>query len=369
MAIMRPSQALKDTLAGIHWGHDHNALLEVSPQVHDPRQEFRASVDAGLAQTPPRLECRFLYDEVGTHLFDAICNQPEYYPTRTEAGILEQHAEQIRQAVGASTLVELGSGLSAKTRFLLDAWTHQSPSVRYVAVDVSDSALVLARTQLCDRYASLQFLGLHGTYEEAFPLIPALPSPVTLVFMGSSLGNLTPDETRQFMQSISLALRPGDHFLLGVDLVKPVEILEAAYNDQAGVTAQFTLNIFARMNRELGTQLELDGLEHQAIWNPALEQIEIDVLVKRDQELVLSDPESRHRLRAGSRIRVEISRKFRIEPLSALLSAFGLRLEATYTDEQQWFAALLFRRVEDGQRTEEGCGEEKTAPADHVEDV
>lgn len=300
--------------------------------------DFLRGVVEGLSADPPHLDCRFLYDDEGTRLFDAICGLPEYYLTRAEAWILAHHAGDIRDRVGDATLCELGGGLSIKTRLLLDAWPAPR---RFVAVDVSDGALRQAEGLLTARYPDLRFRALHGTWAQVFPLLGDL-SPVLVLFLGSTIGNLDPAQTSAFLTDLSAALRPGDHLLLGTDLVKDPRILHDAYNDRAGVTATFTLNVFARMNRELGTAWDLGALEHQARWSPAREQVEIDAVFVRDQRVVL--PGLDRTFRAGERVRVEISRKFRPQVMREELAAHGLPVVETFTDDRGWFALHLARR-------------------------
>ena len=309
----------------------------------DDREAFARSVDRGLGARPPRLECRYLYDAEGSRLYEAITALDEYYLTRTEAALLARHADEVRRRVGATTLVELGSGSSAKTSYLLDAWARAARPVRYVPVDVSASALEGAARSLCPDRPWLEWIGLHASHDQAFPLLRTV-SPATVAFLGSSIGNLDDAELDAFLAQLAAALAPGDHFLVGVDLVKDPAVLEAAYDDGAGVTAAFTRNLFARMNRELDAGLDVTAFAHEARWEPAREQVEIHARVLRDQVLVLPSLDRRHHLPAGTRIRVEICRKFRLGPLGDRLRAAGLATVATWTDPPGWFALLLLRR-------------------------
>jgi len=311
----------------------------------DDREEFARSVDRGLGAAPPRLDCRFLYDAEGSRLYEAITALDEYYLTRTEAALLARHADELRRRVGPATLVELGSGSSAKTPLLLDAWARAGRPVRYVPVDVSASALAGAFRALCADRPWLQLVGLHATHEQAFPLLRTV-APALVVFLGSSVGNLDDAELDAFLAQLAAALGPGDHVLLGADLVKDPALLEAAYDDAAGVTAAFTRNLFARMNRELGAGLDVAAFAHEARWEPQREQIEIHARVLRDQVLALPSLGRRHPLPAGTRILVEICRKFRLETLSARLRAAGFATVETWTDPRGWFALLLLRRTE-----------------------
>src|SRR3569623_670471 len=227
----------------------------------DPVQEsplaFALSVAAGLDERPRRLDARYLYDAAGSDLFDRITSQPEYYLTRAEDQLLANGARAIRAAAGFGTLAELGSGTSTKTRRLLAAWCAAGPAA-YGPVDVDLQFLTQACATLRADYPPLASEGLGASYDRAMPVLAEV-TPKTLAFLGSSLGNLGWRAHTEFCASVAAALSPGDHFLIGVDLVKDAALLEAAYDDAAGVTAAFTRNLFARMNRELGTDVPLDS--------------------------------------------------------------------------------------------------------------
>ncbi len=302
---------------------------------------FAQSVVRGLADHPRWLHCRYLYDARGSELFERITEQPEYYPTRTETALLAHHAREIRSVVGAPALVELGSGSSAKTRHLLDAWVDEP--ARYVSVDVSRAALEASCAALAREYRGLAIRGIAASYERALPLLREL-SPVMLVFLGSTIGNFNPQELGDFLERVSAALAVGDHFLLGIDLVKDVRTLEAAYNDRAGVTAAFTRNLFARMNRELGTRLDLEAIEHVAHYNDRLDRIEIFARFTREAVIALPELGRRFRMAPGEMIMTEISRKFRADEMAATAARYALDTVQTFTDPNKAFALLLMRK-------------------------
>jgi len=302
---------------------------------------FAQSVVRGLADHPRWLHCRYLYDARGSELFERITEQPEYYPTRTETALLAHHAREIRSVVGAPVLVELGSGSSAKTRHLLDAWVDEP--ARYVSVDVSRAALEASCGALAREYRGLAIRGIAASYERALPLLREL-SPVMLVFLGSTIGNFNPQELGDFLERVSAALAVGDHFLLGIDLVKDVRTLEAAYNDRAGVTAAFTRNLFARMNRELGTRLDLEAIEHVAHYNDRLDRIEIFARFTREAVIALPELGRRFRMAPGEMIMTEISRKFRADEMAATAARYALDTVQTFTDPNKAFALLLMRK-------------------------
>ena len=312
----------------------------------DPTAEFARAVADGLRSSPPSLPFRFLYDARGSALFEQICEQPEYYLTRAEASILQAHANDIAVETGPVTLIELGSGTSVKTHYLLTAYGDNGDAVRYVPVDVSESALLIAASDIAGRHPSIEFSGIVGRYETAFPLFRE-HSPAMVVFLGSSIGNLTVDESNHFWQQISDSLSDGDYLLLGVDLVKDRATLEAAYNDRAGITSQFITNIFARMNAELGSDVDLDGVEHVAVYNEEKQQMEISVRFTRDQEISIEPLGETVRVSSGESVAIEISRKYVVEDLMERLAGFGFGLERAFYDDQKRFGVLLLKVGED----------------------
>ncbi|MCF4970347.1 L-histidine N(alpha)-methyltransferase, partial [Nostoc sp. CMAA1605] len=203
----------------------------------------------GLTQTPKSLPPKYFYDDRGSELFEQICQLPEYYPTRTEAWILSQYADEIAQITGECELIELGSGSSTKTIFLLDAYQKLARSLRYVPIDVSAGILKASVFNLQKKYPDSLIDGLVGTYEQALTQLAATVSSSRMIFfLGSSIGNFNPQESDIFLRQLADALNPGDYFLLGLDLQKPQSILEAAYNDSQGVTAAFNLNMLSHLN-------------------------------------------------------------------------------------------------------------------------
>jgi L-histidine N-alpha-methyltransferase len=320
-----------------------NTLLQVAREV-DPVVEFAHSVAQGLEETPRKLDCRYLYDARGSELYEEITRQPEYYPTRTEAAILRGHATEILDHTGPVTLVELGSGSSTKTDTLLGAAVSGHSRACYIPVDVSQSALLQAGEQICKRRPNVHVIAIHGAFEDALPVFESA-SPLILVFLGSTVGNLDERQADRFWAKISAHLMTGDFVLLGVDLVKDVDTLEAAYDDDAGVTEAFTLNLFARMNRELGADLDVDRIEHVARFNEESDRIEILARFTQDQRLRVEPLEQDFRIEAGEEILVEISRKFRLDKLLPRLRSHGLQERRMFTDERNWFGVLLLQKT------------------------
>jgi len=314
----------------------------MSPEAAE-RLAFARDVMVGLHDTPRWLPCRYLYDARGSELFEAITKQPEYYPTRTEAAILERSATDIFEQTGPVSLIELGSGSSLKTDHLLRAYSDDQV-VTYVPIDVSDAAIRQATQRIVQQHDGVEVNGIVGTYDEAFPLMRQ-HSPAMVMFLGSTLGNFNQTESLNFWRRISASLEKGDYFLLGVDLVKDKAILEAAYNDVAGATAEFTTNLFAHINRELGASVDLEALEHIAQYNEAWQRMEIFIRFRRAQHLRVDPLNVDLEIAAGEQIMIEISRKFKLANLRKFLTCFGLETVATFTDDRQWFGELLLRKV------------------------
>ena len=233
-------------------------------------------VVSGLTQTPKSLPPQYFYDDRGSQLFERICELPEYYPTRTETSILRQYANEIARMTGVCELVELGSGSSTKTRLLLDAYQALGNGLGYVPIDVSGGILTESAHQLLQDYPVLQIQGLVGTYEQALAQLEPTPLPSRMIFfLGSSLGNLTPQKCDPFFSQILAALDVGEYFLLGVDLQKPKQIIEAAYNDAQRVTAQFNLNMLEHLNQRFTGNFDTKLFEHWAFYNEQLNRIEM----------------------------------------------------------------------------------------------
>jgi iron(II)-dependent oxidoreductase len=306
------------------------------------RAAFAQSVVRGLGDTPRWLSCRYLYDARGSDLFERITEQPEYYLTRVERGLLTTHASEIAGLAGPSTLAELGAGTARKTRLLLRAWgTHGA--TRYVPIDICSDVLDATRAALAVELPQLTVAPFCGTYEQAFPRLAAF-SPLTLCFLGSSLGNLNAGEQNELFATVADALRAGDHLLLGVDLVKDPAVLEAAYDDAAGVTAEFTKNLFVRMNAELGTGLDLDTIEHVSWFDRTRERIEIYARFTRPTTITLPEHGRTFHLAANELVMTEISAKFRVPVMAALGARHGLDVVRVFGGDGVGFALMLFRR-------------------------
>lgn len=296
----------------------------------------------GLSQPQKSLPPHYFYDDRGSELFEQICDQPEYYPTRTETAILQQYASAIAEITGPCELIELGSGSATKTRILLDAYTDLNHPLRFVPIDVSAGILESSARDLLVDYPTLEVHGLVSTYELALTkLEPTQFTTRTICFLGSTLGNLSPAECEIFFRQVIDALQPGEYFLLGFDLQKPKAILEAAYNDRAGITAQFNLNMLRHLNWRFQGDFDLNQFEHVAFYNDTLHQIEMHLKSLRSQTVHLKALDLTVEFAPGETIHTEISRKFNLQALQTDLLSKDLVPIQAWTDPKQWFGLLL----------------------------
>lgn len=319
-------------------------LSSVTPSTVAPNSVQQAGQDviAGLTQQPKSLPPKYFYDDRGSLLFEQICQLPEYYLTRTETAILQTCASAIARLTGACEIVELGSGSSSKTRILLDAYAQQQQPLRYLPIDVSGGMLESSARRLLVEYPTLEVHGLVSTYELALANLPPARLPARMLcFVGSSLGNLTPAECDVFFQQVVTALRPGEYFLLGIDLQKPKHLLEAAYNDQQQVTAAFNLNMLHHLNWRFQGNFNLEQFEHLAFYNETLHQVEIYIKSLQQQTVDLEALNLTVEFEAGEIILSEISRKFDLHQLQAELKQRDLCPVQAWTDPQHWFGLLL----------------------------
>lgn len=302
-------------------------------------------VIGGLQNIPKSIPARYFYDKHGSQLFEQICELPEYYPTRTEASILKQYAAEIVGKTQAVELVELGSGSSTKTRFLLDVYQNVDTPLYYTPVDVSGSMLEASANRLLAEYPQLKIQGKVATYDRALEQISTYSLGKRLIiFLGSSIGNFNREECDRFIERVSTALNPGDYFLLGIDLQKPVKILEAAYNDAQQITAAFNLNMLQHLNNRFQGNFNLELFEHKAIYNTEQNQIEMYLISKKEQLANLESLNINIELGKEEPILTEISRKFDLEQMKQHLNKNSLNLIKAYTDSQQWFGLLLCQK-------------------------
>jgi dimethylhistidine N-methyltransferase len=312
---------------------------------HDlaPSEEnFRDAVLAGLGSAPKTLPCKFFYDARGSALFEEICEVPEYYLTRTEIAILEEYAGAIARHIGANCrLVELGSGSSRKVRILLDAL--EAPTA-YVPVDISREHLREAAAQLAADFPTLPVVAVCADYTRPFPL-PPLPGPMGKrvgFFPGSTIGNFEPEAVVRFLDHCAELLGPQGEMLIGVDLKKDPAILDAAYNDRAGINALFNLNLLERVNRELGGDIATGRFAHVAFYNAAEGRMELYLKSLADQTATIAG--TRFRFAEGELIHTENSYKYAIPEFRALALRAGFAAVHTWTDKNALFSVHYFRQ-------------------------
>jgi L-histidine N-alpha-methyltransferase len=304
---------------------------------------LRADARAGLTATPKSLPPKWFYDAQGSALFEKITELPEYYPTRAERSILLEVAPEIAALTRAATLVELGAGSSEKTRLLLTALRSAGTLRGYVPVDVSEPALAAAGDALAAEYPGIIVHPVVADFGEDLG-IPASPDgDVTrlVAFLGSTIGNMVPAERAVFLRRVREQLTAGDRFLLGTDLVKDPEVLVAAYDDAAGVTAAFNRNVLAVLNAELGADFDLDAFEHVAVWDAEREWIEMRLRATSAQSVKIGDLGLTVSFAAGEEMRTEVSAKFREAGVRAELAAAGLELRSWWTGADGQFALSL----------------------------
>ncbi len=301
---------------------------------------LRADVRAGLTATPKTLPPKYFYDARGSELFDEITRLPEYYLTRAETSILEQRAGEIAGLSRCESLVELGSGTSAKTRLLLRALRDGGTLREFVPFDVDPVVLTEATDALAAEYPGLRIAPFLGDFERDLGAIPRGGRRM-IAFIGSTIGNLEPQARSAFLAQVGAALRPGDTFLLGTDLVKDADRLQRAYDDAAGVTAEFNRNILRVINRELGADFAVDEFGHVALWDRVHEWIEMRLRSLRDQQVTIADLGLTVSFAAGEEMRTEISAKFRRERIEAELAAAGMWVEQFWTDPDGDFGLTL----------------------------
>jgi L-histidine Nalpha-methyltransferase len=303
-------------------------------------QALRRDVLGGLAASPKSLPPKWFYDSVGSELFDQITRLPEYYPTRAEAEILRARSAEIASVTGADTLVELGSGTSEKTRTLLQALDDGGTLRRFVPFDVDASMLSAAATAIQREYPDIEIAAVCGDFEEHLSEIPDGGRRL-FVFLGSTIGNLTADPRAEFLAALAAVLRPGDSLLLGTDLVKDTGRLVAAYDDAAGVTAQFNRNVLAVINRELDADFDVDAYRHVARWNADDERMEMWLRAESAQRVRIAALDLTVEFAAGEEILTEVSCKFRADAVADELARAGLRPTRWWTDDAGDFGLSL----------------------------
>lgn len=327
--MAEPDAAVQDRI-DVDSSLDHRTVAQL---VEDARR--------GLTAPQKKLPPMYLYDEKGSRLFDAICDTPEYYPTRTEAALLERVAPEVMQRVRPTHLVELGSGAARKTRLLLDA-LHEVGGDHYVPMDVSEEILRASAERLAADYPWLKVQGLVGDYAETLSRLPEARRRL-VAFLGGTIGNYEDPEAEAFLSSIRSALHGDDALLLGADLVKDPAVLHAAYNDAQGITAAFNKNLLEVLNRELDADFDPGAFDHVAFFDAARSQIEMHLRSRRDQRVRLGALDIVVTFREGETLHTEISRKFTRARIAGLLERSGFRVDRWYVPGNAYFSLTLAR--------------------------
>ncbi len=310
---------------------------------------FADDVREGLSNQPKYLHPKYFYDKAGSELFERITEQPEYYPTRTEASILKGHAPDIRDAVdGEVSLVELGSGSSNKTTILLDCFLEEQSRLPYLPIDISPKILEQSAERLDSDYEGLATIPIASDYATGLSAANRiideknhLPDRKLVLFLGSTIGNFEPPAARSFLRMIRDRMRDGDGLLVGFDLQKDREVLNAAYNDRAGVTARFNLNLLTRINRELGGTFDLEQFSHRAFYNDDKGRIELHLKSEKEQEITIDSLDETYVFEKEETIHTESSYKYTLGLIENHAQSGGFETERVFTDDKEWFALAL----------------------------
>jgi L-histidine Nalpha-methyltransferase len=319
-------------------------------------EEFANDVTMCLSSKSKYLSPKYLYDKIGSQLFEQICHQPEYYLTRTEVSILSKYAPVISKMVGSNIqIIELGSGSSSKTAILLSYLSSQKKRIYYFPIDISSSILIESARRLKSQFPNASITGIRSDYNigidrAAIECMAAektkknnhnRPYSKLVLFLGSSIGNFELKEARSLLRSIRQKLHTNDFLLVGFDLQKDESVLNAAYNDKTGITAKFNLNLLARINRELGGNFELGKFEHCAFYNREQHRIEMHLVSKTNQQLYIRALGKTFFLKKGESIHTENSYKYSLSQIAALAEGCDFRIEKNFTDKKRWFDLAL----------------------------
>lgn len=310
-------------------------------QADRPGRSMAEEVVRGLSASPKHLPCKYFYDHTGSLLFEQICGTDEYYPWRTEDALLAEIAPALIDRAAPRTIIELGSGSSRKTRRLLDACETAGRYPDYMPLDVCPNMLAASAEDLTEEYPWLRVTALAGDYTLGFSQLSSHRSPALFIFLGSTIGNFPDHELGVFLSGLRAVMHPGDFLLLGADLEKDERVLQAAYNDAAGLTEAFNINILNVINRELDGDFSTDGFGHDAKYNRAQSQVEMRIVSKWAQSARLGRCDATFLFSAGEPVLTEISRKFSPGRLRDLLSAAQFSVDTLHTAPSPSFALLL----------------------------
>ncbi|MFC2151715.1 L-histidine N(alpha)-methyltransferase [Bacteroidota bacterium] len=305
---------------------------------------IRKEIIEGLSSNPKHISSKFFYDEKGSKLFEEITRLPEYYPTRTEKSILKKIAHELMNDLKYTDIVELGSGDCSKINILLEAINRENlESINYIPVDVSQSAIQESSEQLFKRFPDLTINGLVADFINQIDFIPS-ESKRMFCFLGSTLGNFDEQIAFNFLKNVSSNMNSGDTFLLGLDLVKPIQILYDAYNDKKNVTADFNKNILNVVNEIIATQINPDDFEHHAFFNKTKSRIEMHLKAKENLSIISLYSTSTIQIKKGEYIHTENSYKFSLDRIKELEQITNLKIKEIFTDENKWFALVNFKK-------------------------
>jgi L-histidine Nalpha-methyltransferase len=318
-------------------------LTLIAGKTSDRLAVFGRDVRKGLTANPKHLPCCYFYDGEGSFLFEEICALPEYYLTRAEREILEARADElIARFPVCPMLVELGSGSAAKTRLLIETCVRRHGQLRYVPIDICRVMLEESSLQLLEDYPGLEILAIAAEYRDGLAHLSSLgTTPKLILWLGSNIGNFHRSEAVRFLQQVRATMATGDALLVGVDLRKGRHVLEPAYDDSRGITADFNLNLLARINRELGGHFDLDAFQHRAIYNEDLGRIEMYLVSTKDQQVRVDQLNLQVSLSAGEAIHTEDSYKYSFAEIESLAAATSFQITSQWLDHQHRFSVSL----------------------------
>jgi len=317
-------------------------LQYFKPHATKIEKTFSEEISSSLNRDSKFINPKFFYDKKGSNLFEKICSLPEYYPTRTEIAILKQLEDELPTYLDENfRLVELGSGTSVKTRLILDILSKLQKSIDYFPIDISE-ILTESSAQLLKNYDGLHITGLIDTYEGGLEFLKNFDDTKNLIiFLGSSFGNFSPNDGYKFLRKINSTMKSGDLFLIGLDLVKDKQILESAYDDSQGVTAEFNLNILSRINDELDADFDLKNFSHHAIYNEEKQRIEMYLKSLVNQSVIISKSNLLLNLKKDELINTEYSHKYKLSQINELLDSTGFKIKQTWLDDNKHFSLTL----------------------------
>jgi dimethylhistidine N-methyltransferase len=320
-------------------------LRYFKPHATKIEKSFAEEISYSLNQNSKFINPKFFYDKKGSDLFESICLLPEYYPTRTEISILKNLEHDLLSYLDKNiNLVELGSGASVKTRLILDIFTKLQNETEYFPIDISE-ILTESSEQLLKDYDTLHITGIIDTYEGALEFLKTYDDKKNLIlFLGSSFGNFTPNDGKLFLEKIFSTMKSGDLFLIGLDLVKDKNILEAAYDDSQGITAKFNLNVLSRINDELDADFDIKNFSHYSIYNESDQRIEMNLKSLVTQSVIIGKSNLSLNLEKDELIHTEYSHKYNLSQIKELLSTVGFEIKNIWLDEKKFFSLTLLTK-------------------------